>query len=116
MTRNQKFGRPKVANPRTEQINLSFSKSELVDIQRRAQALGMRPSQFGRMILLDGKSAPLVQPRLTFPVTGVIHHLSRLGNNLNQLVAYLHTTGAEIPDDLNPLLRDIRQLIVKLSQ
>ncbi|HEX4409034.1 MAG TPA: hypothetical protein VH206_09690 [Xanthobacteraceae bacterium] len=39
--------------------------------------------------------------------------LSRLGNNLNQLLRHLHQTGDPIPPDLEPLLKDIRQIIAR---
>jgi hypothetical protein len=42
--------------------------------------------------------------------------LSRLGNLLNQMVRHLHQTGDPLPPDLEPLLRDIRQIIERRVQ
>jgi hypothetical protein len=68
-------GRPKVSGPRSGQLNLSFTVSELRNIERRANALGMRAAHFGRMVLLDdNKCHPKVRPHNPLPVTGVIHH------------------------------------------
>jgi hypothetical protein len=44
----------------------------------------------------------------------LIHsQLVQLGNNLNQLVRHLHSTGEPLPPDLEPLLADIRQIIAR---
>ncbi len=42
--------------------------------------------------------------------------LVRLGNNLNQMVRHLHATGDPLPADLEPLLRDIRQILTRRVQ
>ena len=44
---------PIKAELRSRQFNLSLTESELASIKRRAYAVGMRPVQFGRAILLD---------------------------------------------------------------
>jgi hypothetical protein len=111
------MGRPKQIEPRSRQLNLSFSARELEDIKARAHALGMRPSHFGRALLLDkgGQSARQSAPSNN---TGRLIHsqLVRLGNNLNQMVRHLHQTGDPVPADLEPLLIDIRCLIARVSE
>jgi hypothetical protein len=111
------MGRPKQIEPRSQQLNLSFSASELEGIKARARALGMRPSHFGRALLLDrsGKSTNQSAPVNN---TGRLVHsqLIRLGNNLNQMVRHLHQTGDFLPPDLEPLLNDIRRLIARISE
>ncbi|GLR86535.1 plasmid mobilization protein [Bradyrhizobium iriomotense] len=109
------MGRPRKTEPRDRQFNLSLTATEYESIVRRATALGMRPIHFGRAILLrvDGGAVSKPQPadngaRL------VALQLSRLGNNLNQLLQYLHTTGDPVPADLEPLLNDIRNLITRV--
>jgi len=115
MTAKQKFGRPKVADPRNAQLNLSFTTRELDDIKRRARALGMRPAHFGRHALLNHDEWPAEQIRSA--TTGsTIAHLSRLGNNLNQMVKRFHMLHERPPKDAEPLLHDIRQLIARLSE
>ncbi len=47
------MGRPRKSEPRDRQLNLSLTAAELEGINRRAEAVGMRPVHFGRAILLD---------------------------------------------------------------
>ena len=95
---------------RCHQLNLSLTESELFDIKRRAEALGMRPVHFSRAVLLDGTAAVVIQSDTFTPA------LVRLGNNLNQLVRKLHETGLALPTDLVPLLQDIRVLIARIPE
>ncbi|MGD1035922.1 MAG: plasmid mobilization relaxosome protein MobC [Roseiarcus sp.] len=106
------MGRPTKSEPRCKQLNLSLTASELESIRRRAAALGMRPVHFGRAVLLDENHAVALkrQPDGNFGRL-VYAQLVRLGNNLNQMVRHLHRTGDPVPYDLDPLLRDIRQVL-----
>jgi mobilization protein NikA len=111
-----KMGRPKASEPRTQQLNLSFTTSELESIKRRAYALGMRPSHFGRMLVLDNNRHPTGAAERSSNINRLVHNqLIRLGNNLNQTVRHLHQTGDPLPPDLEPLLNDIRGLIARIS-
>jgi len=92
-------------------LKLYFTAGELARIKSRADALGMRTVHFGRAVLLAEGQAP-VQAQLSSRLTGqILVQLSRLGNNLNQMVRHLHATGDPLPADLEPLLADIRALI-----
>jgi hypothetical protein len=79
----------------------------------RAEAVGMRPVHFGRAILLDEVRSVPKQPSASGGNLErlIYDQLSRLGNNLNQMVRHLHRTGDPVPADLEPLLADIRQII-----
>ena len=106
------MGRPRKSEPRCEQLNLSLTASELESITKRAHALGMRPVHFGRAVLLDQDRKVAVKRELNGNSERLIYgQLVRLGNNLNQLVRHLHRTGDPLPADLEPLLKDIRQII-----
>lgn len=108
------MGRPKKTEPRCEQLNLSLTTSELDGIKRRAQAVGMRPVHFGRAVLLDTSGKSAVMPQNKSHTDRLIYgQLVRLGNNLNQMVRHLHQTGDPLPADLEPLLKDIRQIIAR---
>jgi hypothetical protein len=110
------MGRPRATEPRTQQLNLSFTASELESIKRRAHALGMRPSHFGRALLLDVKKRSVGNAEQSNNISRLVHsQLVRLGNNLNQMVRHLHQTGDPLPPDLEPLLTDIRQLIARVT-
>ena len=106
------MGRPNKSEPRSKQLNLSLTASELESIRRRAQALGMRPVHFGRALLLDQDRTLTVshEPQNNLELL-IYSQLVRLGNNLNQLMRHLHRTGEPLPADLEPLLRDIRHII-----
>jgi hypothetical protein len=106
------MGRPKATETRSYQLNLSLTMREWETVRQRAQALGMRPAHFGRAVLLDQERTPTTLPRLESQFDRLVYGaLSRLGNNLNQLLRHLHQTGDPIPPDLEPLLRDIRHII-----
>lgn len=107
------MGRPIKTEPRNRQLNLSLTESELESIRQRAASIGMRPVHFGRDLLLG--SGGLRSARAPESNVGRLIHtqLVRLGNNLNQLVRQLHETGDPLPADLEPLLRDIRQIIAR---
>jgi hypothetical protein len=109
---NVTMGRPTKAEPRCKQLNLSLTESELESIRTRAEAVGMRPVHFGRALLTDHarKTAPKRAPEGNLQRL-VYGQLVRLGNNLNQIARHAHRTGAPLPVDLEPLLKDIRQII-----
>jgi hypothetical protein len=113
----RKMTRPVKREPRIRQLNLSLTDSELDDIRRRAEAVGMRPVHFGRALIFNQKSVPATTSTPAANVQRLIYgQLSRLGNNLNQLVRHCHQTGDPLPPDLEPLLNDIRQIIARLSE
>jgi hypothetical protein len=109
--------RPVKTEPRIRQLNLSLTDSELDDIRRRAEAVGMRPVHFGRALIFDQKCKLAIDSAPATNAKKLIYHaLSRLGNNLNQLVRHCHQTGDPLPADLEPLLNDIRQIIARVSE
>ncbi len=111
------MNRPRNREPRNAQFNLSLTASELENIKRRAEAVGMRPVHFGRAVLLDEKRRPATKSNDQDSLNRLIYgQLFRLGNNLNQLVRHLHRTGDPLPADLEPLLADIRQIIAKVMR
>jgi hypothetical protein len=106
------MGRPRKSEPRCEQLNLSLTASELESIKKRALAVGMRPVHFGRAVLLDQNRTLAVKREPVSNINRLLYsELSRIGQNLNQLMRYLHRTGDPLPADLEPLLKDIRHII-----
>jgi hypothetical protein len=111
------MARPRKSEPRDKQFNLSLTASELESIKQRSTALGMRPVHFGRAVLLNGTvRAPANSEAKTHAQRLIYAQLARLGNNLNQMVRHLHRTRDPLPPDLEPLLRDIRQIIARRVQ
>ena len=106
------MGRPKVSDPRNIKLKLHFTATEYECLIRRAKAAAMRPTHFSRMLMLDRNVAPAAQPQTPDNIERLDYHaLSRVGNNLNQMMRHLHQTGSSAPADLEPLLRDIREII-----
>ena len=112
------MGRPRISEPRCHQLNLSLTATELESIRKRAQAIGMRPVHFGRAVLLRQDRTPTVkrEPKDNNVERLIYSQLVRLGNNLNQMVRHLHQTGDPLPADLEPLLKDIRQIVARVPR
>jgi hypothetical protein len=111
------MSRPRTSEPRRRQFNLSLTENEFESIRRRAHALGMRPVHFGRAILLDEQRMVAFKSGPDGNFGRLIYgQLARLGNLLNQMVRHLHRTGDPLPYDLEPLLRDIRQIIARVPK
>jgi hypothetical protein len=109
------MGRPTKSEPRDKQFNLSLTASELAIIQQRAEAVGMRPVHFGRALLLE-ENRKINSAKKEVGGNGerlIYGQLARLGNLLNQMMRHLHRTGDPLPADLEPLLKDIRQLMAR---
>jgi hypothetical protein len=109
------MGRPTKSEPRDKQLNLSLTASELASIQQRALAVGMRPVHFRRALLLDEnrKISSAIKEIGGNGERLIYAQLARLGNLLNQMMRHLHRTGDPLPADLEPLLKDIRQLMAR---
>lgn len=108
------MNQPKKFEPRIEQFNISLTASELANIKARAEAVGMRPVHFGRALLFSQEIKISSRREPSSNAERLIYsQLVRLGNNLNQMVRHLHTTGDPLPADLEPLLKDIRQIITR---
>jgi hypothetical protein len=98
------------------QLKLNLTATEYECVVRRARAVGMRPTHFGRA-LLSKDTAPPLDPHKPGNVERLSYlALSRLGNNLNQMVRRMHQTGEPAPADLEPLLEDIRQIMDRATK
>jgi Bacterial mobilisation protein (MobC) len=80
------------------------------------EAVGMRPVHFGRALLLDHRTLAIKHEPSGHIERLIYGQLVRLGNNLNQMVRHLHRTGDPLPADLDPLLKDIRQMIARVPR
>src|ERR1700723_3590784 len=116
LPRKSEMGRPRKSEPRCEQLNLSLTTYELESIRRRAEAVGLRPVHFGRALLLDHRTLAIKHEPSGHIERLIYGQLVRLGNNLNQMVRHLHRTGDPLPADLDPLLKDIRQMIARVPR
>lgn len=108
------MARPKKFEPRVKQLNLSLTTAEYESIVTRARAVGMPPVHFGRALMLNSNQAAASACRAPSNIERLNYSaLTRLGNNLNQMMRHLHQTGEPVPRDLEPLLTDIRQIIAR---
>jgi hypothetical protein len=100
--------------PRDQQLNISLTANEFERIKQRAEIAGMRAVHFARMIVLDESRKRAPTPNVENSATRLLYmQLTRLGNNLNQLVRHLHRHGGPMPRELDPLLHEIRRLIAR---
>lgn len=106
------MGRPKLENTRDRQFNVGLTAFELETVQRAARLAGMRPVDYGRAKLL---SKPGRITRTAYAVRQLdpllLVQLSRIGNNLNQIARRLNDLALPEPEDLAPLLAEIRSLL-----
>ena len=105
------MARPKISEVRDVQLKLNLTAKECERLVLRAADVGMRPNRFGRALVLSEK---ILVSRAHVPSTiEKLNYLalSRAGSNLNQMMRYLHRTGAPAPPDLEPLLLDIRRIM-----
>jgi hypothetical protein len=106
------MGRPKISTVRDMQLKLNLTAAEYECVVHRAKAVAMRPSHYARMLMLGKRVAPAPSPRTPSNIERLNYQaLCRVGNNLNQMMRHLHQTGEPASADLEPLLRDIREIL-----
>ena len=97
---------------RDRQFNVAVTSDELALLQRRAAAAGMRPVDYGRARLFaEWKVAARHAEHAHHLDPLLIAHLSRIGNNLNQVARLMNTFQRPAPAGLPELLDEIRALI-----
>lgn len=103
------MARPRLKNPRDQQLNIGLTASELADVQRCARLAGMRPVDYGRARILGKPDRPMRMSHTLQALDPVLLvHLSRLGNNLNQIARRLNELSLPSPEELASLLSEIR--------
>ena len=106
------MGRPSKQEKRERQLNVKLTEHEFQWVAREATAVAMRPGEYGRAkVLADGPVETVVRaagPQLD-PL--LLAQLARIGSNLNQIARRLHQLDVPAPEDLAPLLRDVREAL-----
>jgi hypothetical protein len=106
------MGRPKISNLRDMRLKLNLTAAEYECVVRRAEAVAMRPVHYARMLMLDRDVEPGTRPRAPGEIERLNYQaLCRVGSSLNQMMRHLHQTGGPASADLEPLLRDIREIL-----
>lgn len=109
--------RPKLPITRDRQFNVSLTAAEFDAMQRAARMAGLRPVDFARAKILSKPVSSKVwrSARTTHDVRQfepvVLVALSRIGNNLNQIARSLNELSLDVPDDLAPLLAELRGIL-----
>lgn len=108
------MARPRKKEKRDRQFNIALTGRELELLRACAARAGLHPTDYGRAQLFaewrSTAEVASIPPHLD-PL--FLTHLSRIGNNLNQLTRRMHTFDLPAPSGLEPLLRDIRALLAK---
>jgi hypothetical protein len=95
------MGRPKISNLRDMRLKLNLTAAEYECVVRRAEAVAM-----------DRDVEPGTRPRASGEIERLNYQaLCRVGSSLNQMMRHLHQTGGPASADLEPLLRDIREIL-----
>lgn len=107
------MGRPTKRVKRDRQMNLKFTAQERAWIDARAAKALLEPFDFARAQVLTDRpvTARRASPHQLDPL--LLTHLSRIGNNLNQIARKMHAFGAPAPESLTPLLDRVRDLLAK---
>jgi len=110
------MARPKSTDPRVRQVNLALTQPEYDLLKARADAVGLRLADYARAQVLNRRVA-VERAVAALPTLDRLAyaHMARIGANLNQAVRQLHRLGLAAPVDLEPLLRDIRALVARVS-
>jgi hypothetical protein len=106
------MGRPKLEIRRDRQFNLGLTADEFAQVLLAARLASMRPVDYGRMRLL---SKPKALSRTALAVHQLdpllLAQLGRIGSNLNQVTRRLHMLAVPEPEELGPVLFEIRALL-----
>jgi ABC-type transporter Mla subunit MlaD len=110
------MGRPTKSDKRDRQFNLRLTVRELEWVRARAVATGMQAADYGRAQLLAERPVRALRKALAAHLDPLLlAHLSRLGNNLNQIARALNSRRMPVPPDLGALLAAIREIIRKAA-
>lgn len=108
------MARPTKRDKRIRQLNLKLTAREHNWVCRRASAEGLPPVEFGRAQLLAERPVRAALSRGPGHLDPLfLSHLSRIGNNLNQMARKLHQLHMPPDSGLERLLEQIREIIGK---
>ena len=98
---------------RTERLNLRLLPDERAEVDVRAAAVGLSPSDYARRLVIGGsvvhmRTAPKADPALVLAI-------NRAGVNLNQIARTLNGGVGHIPGDLAETLARINGLLDRLQ-
>lgn len=95
----------------TEFYGFQCTPSWKAELERRAQANGRSPSEFGRLVLLSDEKAPAPTARDPAAIRELRAEIRRLGNNYNQIARHANERK-NLPPELDAVLKGVSQLIM----
>jgi hypothetical protein len=106
-----------ISERRTKFVGFQVTPSERAELEAAAAAQGATLSDYGRAQLLRRHRRVAAAPRHAAEAPGLMRELNAIGNNLNQLMPYVHTAGR--PRDwgeLQAISVLIKQAIVRVLE
>jgi Bacterial mobilisation protein (MobC) len=103
--------RPRQAVVREKKLTMRLTEAELQSLLLCAAKSGQTLTEYGRCRLLTGKAAKAKAAPRPFLDPDVWTQIRRIGVNLNQIAHRLNADRHPAPPTLEPLLKDIRQLL-----
>ncbi len=107
------MGRPKSRQAPRTTMSIRVSERERRQIEEKAVATGMTPSAYIRTMLLEGGN---VDTTIHDDRQKLLHELSAIGNNINQIARMANTNvfiSKSDVQDVKEQLRQIQQLLLQ---
>ena len=107
------MGRPKSRQAPRTTMSIRVSERERRQIEEKAVATGMTPSAYIRTMLLEGGN---VDTTIHDERQKLLHELSAIGNNINQIARMANTNvfiSKSDVQDVKEQLRQIQQLLLQ---
>lgn len=98
---------------RSERLNLRLQPDERADIEARAVALGITPSDYARRLVIGGRLASVVAKKAD---PSLVLAINRAGVNLNQIARTMNSGAGHVPLDLADTLERINRLLDRLQE
>lgn len=98
---------------RTERLNLRLTPDERAEVDAKAAAVGVSPTDYARRLALGGRLARITRS-VSDPV--LVLALNRLGVNLNQIARSLNNSGGVSPAELSATLARLNALLDQLQE
>lgn len=101
------MGRPKRRQAPRTTMSIRVSEHERREIEEKAAATGMTPSAYIRMMALDGGN---VDTTIHGDRQKLMHELSAIGNNINQIARMTNTNVFISKSDVQEVKEQLQQI------
>lgn len=104
--------RKRVEDARTERLNLRLLPHERAEVDLRAAAVGLSPTDYARRMVIGGRMASVVTAKAD---PSLVLAINRAGVNLNQIARTMNSGADHVPRDLADTLDRINRLLDSLQ-